>query len=139
MDRDLIAVKLESLRHCVARVREKCPGEVAVLQSDPDRQDIVVLNLSRAVQLCVDICAHLLSATDAGVPETMMQSIIESQQMGFISTDTASALGKAIGFRNIAVHQYTALDWGVVHSVCEKKLDSFESFAREIMASVQLD
>ena len=61
MDREVVAEKLESLRRCLQRVSEKCPPDVETLLRDFDLQDILALNLSRAVQLCVDIAAHLVA------------------------------------------------------------------------------
>ena len=55
MDKQLVAAKLESLRLAIARVRARTPASVAALASDVDAQDIVSLNLQRAVQLCVEI------------------------------------------------------------------------------------
>ena len=56
MDTLIVAEKLESLGRCLARIEQKCPASASLLAADPDAQDIVVLNLSRAVQLCVDMC-----------------------------------------------------------------------------------
>ena len=50
MDRNLIEQKLESLRRCLRRAKEKCPKEVDILAKDYDAQDILTLNLTRAVQ-----------------------------------------------------------------------------------------
>lgn len=55
MDRVLIEQKLESLRRCVAQVAAKCPAGIETLANDAGLQDIVVLDLTRAVQLCVDL------------------------------------------------------------------------------------
>ena len=60
MDREVIEQKLESLRHCLQRIETKCPADAQTLATDPDLQDIVALNLRRAVQICVDIGAHLI-------------------------------------------------------------------------------
>ena len=51
MDREVVEQKLESLRRCLQRIETKCPAEVDALLTDYDLQDIVSLNLSRAVQL----------------------------------------------------------------------------------------
>ena len=59
MDREVVEQKLESLRRCLKRIETKCPSEAATLAADPDLQDIVALNLSRAVQISVDIGTHL--------------------------------------------------------------------------------
>ena len=48
MDREVIERKLESLRHCLRRIEAKCPADPQTLANDPDLQDIVALNLSRA-------------------------------------------------------------------------------------------
>ena len=55
MDRVILTEKLESLRRCLQRIEAKTPGDVESLRGDPDLQDILVLNLTRAVQVCVDI------------------------------------------------------------------------------------
>lgn len=49
MDRRVVAEKLESLRWCVARVEAKPPASAAALARDVDPQDIVSVNLTRAV------------------------------------------------------------------------------------------
>lgn len=54
MDREVIEQKLESLRHCVQRIETKCPADAQTLAADPDLQDIVALNLSRAAAVCLD-------------------------------------------------------------------------------------
>lgn len=71
MDRALIAEKIESLRRCVQRVEANCPATVEDLAADPDAQDIVALNLTRAVQLCVDIAAHILAEQELPAPASM--------------------------------------------------------------------
>lgn len=55
MDREVIEQKLESLRRCMRRVVDKCPADQETLERNPDLQDILALNLTRAVQLSVDI------------------------------------------------------------------------------------
>jgi len=50
VDREVIAQKLESLRRCLKRVEEKCPSEPDTLEREPDLQDIITLNLTRAVR-----------------------------------------------------------------------------------------
>jgi hypothetical protein len=49
MDRDLVAAKLESLRRCVERIAEKTPPASQELEQNADLQDIIALNLQRAV------------------------------------------------------------------------------------------
>lgn len=82
MDRLIVARKLDSLRRCLDRVRERCPADVETLAHDPDLQDIVVLNLSRAVQICVDLALHTLSSQSQPVPDTMGQAFDQLADAG---------------------------------------------------------
>lgn len=132
MDRDLISEKLESLRRCVHRVSEKCPPDLDTLEQDVDLQDIVTLNLSRAVQLSVDIGAHMVADLNVRPPDTMGQIFDLLGAAGIISPELAARLKKAVGFRNVAIHRYEAIDWGIVHEIARNHIDDFTSFARAV-------
>lgn len=132
MDRDVIEQKLESLRRCLARIASKCPEQPEVLAADPDLQDIVSLNLSRAVQLCVDIGAHLVADLGVPPPETMGQTFDLLAQAGLLRPELAMSLKKAVGFRNIAVHDYQAINWRIVHSIVKLHLGDFTEFAKAV-------
>ncbi|MBT4519582.1 MAG: DUF86 domain-containing protein [Halieaceae bacterium] len=132
MDQVILAQKLESLRRCIQRVEEKTPLDVEVLIRDPDIQDILVLNLTRAVQLCVDIGSHIISESDEAVPTTMGDVFSSLMALGAIQSATSEALKKAVGFRNVAVHNYDVINWEIVFAICEKSVDDFRGFAKEI-------
>ncbi|MCA1977683.1 MAG: DUF86 domain-containing protein [Thiobacillus sp.] len=132
MDRDVIEQKIESLRRCVARVRQKCPATAEILANDVDAQDILTLNLTRAVQLCVDIGAHLIAAADVPAPETMGQTFDVLAALGTISPELAARMKKAVGFRNIAVHNYEAIDWQIAHAIATRHMEDFSAFAGAI-------
>lgn len=132
MDRLIVERKLESLRRCLTRVRERCPSDVDALAASADLQDIVVLNLSRAVQICVDLALHALSSKDEPIPDTMGQAFDRLAQAGLIPSELAIRLRKAVGFRNVAVHSYSSIDWAIVHAIATRHLGDFDAFARQI-------
>lgn len=134
MDRALIDQKLESLRRCVHRVETKRPAEAADLASDLDLQDVISLNLTRAVQLSVDIGAHIIAASEVPPPGTMGETFDLLAKQGVIADDLASRLKKAVGFRNIAVHNYEAINWEIVHSIATDHLSEFAAFARAVVS-----
>jgi uncharacterized protein YutE (UPF0331/DUF86 family) len=138
MDREVIAQKIESLRRCVERVRQKSPATAAALASDPDAQDILTLNLSRAVQLCVDIGAHLIAAQDKPAPDTMGQTFDVLADMNVISAELTLRMKKAVGFRNIAVHNYEVIDWEITHAIASRHMNDFVEFAAAIAASASI-
>jgi uncharacterized protein YutE (UPF0331/DUF86 family) len=137
MDREVIEQKLESLRRCVQRIETKSPTDAATLMTDIDLQDIVALNLSRAVQICVDIGAHLIAGMDVPPPDTMGQTFDLLAQGGVLDRDLASRLKKAVGFRNIAVHNYENINWEIVHSIVKFHLADFSEFAKVVAMKLE--
>jgi uncharacterized protein YutE (UPF0331/DUF86 family) len=133
MDREVIEQKLESLRYCVQRIQAKCPADAHTLATDADLQDIVGLNLSRAVQVSVDIGAHIISTTDVPPPDTMGQTFDLLAQAGVLPPELASSLKKTVGFRNIAVHSYETINWQIVHSNAKNHVVDFSEFARVVV------
>jgi uncharacterized protein YutE (UPF0331/DUF86 family) len=137
MDQVIVAQKLESLRRCIQRVEDKTPASVDQLLQDPDIQDILVLNLTRAVQLCVDIGSHVISETDQPAPATMGDVFTALENLGTITAATSLSMKKSVGFRNVAVHNYDVINWNIVFSICQKSLADFRRFARKISKHTQ--
>jgi len=132
MDKQVIANKIESLRRCLMRVEQRCPQDLEELLSDLDAQDVLTLNLSRAVQICVDISLHILSASNQAVPQTMAGAFTGLADEGVISADIAEKMQKAVGFRNIAIHEYEKINWAIVYAIATERLSDFKAYAQRI-------
>ncbi|MEX5215114.1 MAG: DUF86 domain-containing protein [Nitrospiraceae bacterium] len=137
MDRELVEAKLESLRRCIERITTKAPASAESLARDPDLQDIIALNLQRAVQLCVDLAAHVIADTQARVPSTMADNFDILRDLKIISSTLADRMTKAVGFRNIAVHSYQDIDWAIVFQICRNNLNDFQQFAQAVTARLE--
>lgn len=134
MDKEVVLNKLESLRRSVSRVEIKTPVSVVELIDDIDLQDIIVLNLERAVQVCVDTGVHLISGLDEiTMPSSMSDTFKALANGGIIDKDLAHRLSKSVGFRNTAVHAYRDIDWEIVYSIITTRLVDFRDFARCII------
>lgn len=71
VNQEIVNAKIESLRRCIGRIREKTPINSQVLSADYDIQDIISINLERAVQNCVDIATHIIADSNEPAPDTM--------------------------------------------------------------------
>jgi len=132
MDKDVVLNKLESLRRCLKRIQDKTPASLELLIQDYDLQDIIVLNLERAIQTCVDIGLHIISTSEAPIPESMAQTFEILRKEGLLDQITAERMSKSVGFRNTAVHAYQELDWNIIYTIITKHLDDFSAYARQI-------
>ena len=135
MDRLILEEKLESLRRCVARIDSRRADTAEALAQDVDRQDILALNLSRAVQLCVDMAVHVLAGSPRAAPHTMGESFELLAEEGLIDEALADRMRAAVGFRNVAVHSYRSIDWSIVHTITHEGMADFRDFAAR-MASL---
>lgn len=136
MDIELLFTKIESLRKCILRIEHKRPLNAEILQSDIDLQDIISVNLERAVQQCVDIAAIIIAETDNPPPATMASAIVLLSDYGIIDKDLSERLRKAVGFRNIAVHEYYKIDWNIVFSIITNNLDDFRRLTSLVLSFI---
>ena len=98
-----------------------------------DLQDILSINLERAVQLCVDVGAHLIADFEVPPPQTMGAVFDILVAEGLVSVETGIALRKAVGFRNLSVHAYDQVDWARVFTIVHERLDDFRYFAQAVV------
>ena len=133
MDKEVVYNKLESLRRCISRVENKTPATVVELIDDLDLQDIIVLNLERAVQICVDIGLHIIADLEAVIPDSMSETFRTLEREGIIDETVCQQLSKAVGFRNTAVHAYQEMDWEIVYSIITTRLGDFRAYAARIV------
>lgn len=102
-----------------------------------DAQDILALNVTRAVQICVDLAAHLAADLDVPAPETMADTFTRLAEADLLSHDIAARMRAAVGFRNVAVHAYQSINWAIVYQICHVHLDDFRAFAQRVVKAVE--
>lgn len=125
---DAILAKIATIRRCVQRVRD-------VTANDPERvaqldvQDIVVLNLQRAIQAAIDLSAHLISQRNWGLPDSLKAHFAILERQGVIDPRLRKQLEAMVGFRNIAVHDYEAIDVVILKRIVAERLGDLEHFA----------
>jgi hypothetical protein len=132
MDIRIINQKLESLRNCVARIETKVPSTSERLISDVDIQDIISLNIERAVQVSLDIAAHIGSDFDDIREFSAAGAFLDLAKHKVISDELGQRLARTAGFRNLLVHRYASIDWSLVFLFITRDLGIFRDFAREI-------
>lgn len=137
MDKLVFETKIDSILRCIERVESRTPSAKDDFIKDLDAQDVVVLNLTRIVQLCVDIAMHVIAQSNIDPPQTMSQSFSRLERLDVIDKKLANKLKKSVGFRNIAVHNYDELDLDLTHDIASKHLNDFREFIKQVLALLQ--
>jgi uncharacterized protein YutE (UPF0331/DUF86 family) len=82
MDKDAVSARLESMRLCVQRIQGNRPATAQRLSEDIDLQDIICINLERAVQVCGDLAAHLIADAELPAPTAITESLEQLCSLG---------------------------------------------------------
>ncbi|MFO1429357.1 MAG: DUF86 domain-containing protein [Candidatus Competibacteraceae bacterium] len=128
---DIVLAKLAVIRRCLQRIQRKTGGDPETVD-DIDIQDIVVLNLQRAIQATIDLAAHLITIHQWGLPASLKENFTLLAGQGVIDRELSRHLEAMVGFRNIAVHEYQALDIAVLKRVLRERLGDFAAFASAV-------
>jgi uncharacterized protein YutE (UPF0331/DUF86 family) len=81
------------------------------------------------VQVAVHVALHLVRDSEPP-PATMAESFEALARQRLITPELSRRLRSAVGFRNLAVHSYHAIDWAIVDRILRTHLSDFEEFAR---------
>jgi uncharacterized protein YutE (UPF0331/DUF86 family) len=131
-EEDIVLAKVSTIRKAVATIRS-LDSELPGAEKEWMRLDLTVLNLQRAVEAAIDVACHLISANGWELPRDARHAFEILVARGIISGTLLKVLHAAIGFRNIAVHDYTKLDPQVVRGIAADHLGDLEEFANEVL------
>lgn len=132
VDRDLVLAKVATIDRCLGRI-EDVRGQRRAVLLPVDVDDIVLLNLQRAVQAAIDLAAHVVATEGHGLPDSVAGSFVLLEARGVLDAELAERLRKMVGFRNIAVHEYQALDPSIVEAIVTRHLDDLRAFAARVV------
>ena len=109
VDHDVMLEKISQIQRCLKRIQNTTQGEINRLD-DINIQDIFVLNLQRAVQSAIDLAMHVVSNENLGMVHDISEGFLILEKEKIITSDLSLRLKKMVGFRNIAVHEYSEMD-----------------------------
>jgi uncharacterized protein YutE (UPF0331/DUF86 family) len=130
---DVLINKAAVIERCVARAREEYAHNPATFATDFTRQDAAILNIQRACEAALDMGQHLIRREKLGVPQSARDVFALLAQSGWIDATLADALKRMVGFRNIAVHDYQALQLPITVSIITQHLDEFLAYSRAVL------
>lgn len=130
---DVVLNKVASIERCVRRAREEYDRDPATFGEDFTRQDAAILNIQRACEAALDMGQHLIRRERLGIPQSARDVFGLLAQHGWIEKDLADALKRMVGYRNIAVHEYQALQLPITIAVITGHLDEFLAYAKAIL------
>lgn len=126
---DVILNKAASLERCIRRIKEEYVGFEQELKTNFSKQDSIILNIQRACENAIDMATHIVRIEKLGVPLTSRDVFELLSNQKIIPVELSRTLQRMVGFRNIAVHDYSALELPIVEKVITLHLVDFEQFS----------
>lgn len=132
MGNDVIYNKIAIIEICINRINE-------VYNNNPDnlkdytKQDSIILNIQRACEAAIDLAMHIVSEKKLGIPQNSRDAFEVLNSNNIIDNRLMKNLKSMVGFRNIAVHNYQAVNLGIIQEIIEKHLSDFSRFIEVIL------
>lgn len=114
---DILLNKAAIIERCIRRIAEE--SRACQRYDDFTHVDALTLNIERACQASIDMAMHVLVERHLRVPQSNAEAFALLEKSGIIGKELSKSLRGMAGFRNIAVHQYEALDMDVLRWVVE--------------------
>lgn len=129
VNRSVISRKVHSIEEHVRRIKDLPSISLDVFKRDFNVQDILLFNITQAIQNCIDLAAHIVSDEGWGVPGTQSEMFDILSEKEIISRAFAGRLVGMVGFRNRVVHEYDRLNLDIVYKVWQEAIRDIEAFA----------
>lgn len=130
-DKNLVNSMLDNLKDYLNRI-EGMNIDLEGILEDEDTQDLVDRRMQLAIEICIDISAHIAAGLALPRKERASDVFLLLAENKIISSDLAGKMAGAVGLRNILVHEYTDIDYRLAYSNLKDKLDDLRSFAKEV-------
>lgn len=122
-------VKLTSeLRKSIQRLTALGKLEFEEFIGDPDKIGSAKYHLIVAIEICIDICTHLISRNGYRVPEDYGDTFKVMSEVGALDEAFSDELKKMAKFRNRLVHLYWEVGDKQVYDILRSRLSDFKRF-----------
>lgn len=132
MSRDVILNKISVIERCIKRILEEYDNNPDNLKNYT-KQDSIILNIQRACEASIDMAMHIVSDKKLGIPQNSRDAFEVLYSNNFIDEYTLKNLKAMVGFRNIAVHDYQAVNLNIVQKIIEMHLKDLKDFTELIL------
>ncbi|SPD74298.1 conserved hypothetical protein [uncultured Desulfobacterium sp.] len=138
VDKDLILAKAGSAKKHIKRIQSKSNTDMDTFLSDIDRQESILFNIQMAIQNCIDIAAHIVSDESLGAPGSTNEMFYMLEDNGYIGRELTEKMVRAIGFRNLIVHEYAKLELKQVFKIAGDDIRDLNEYLKMILKKLGL-
>jgi len=128
----LIAAKLSRLSEYLGYLKALKGSPLRVFKEDFKERGALERYLHLAIEVVIDIGNEIISARQLRRPDQYRDIPMILAESGVIPESLAVEVAKMIGFRNLLVHGYAALDLELEYRFLETRLHDFEDYMKHV-------
>ena len=132
MDEVLLG-KAEIIERCLQRIETEYRGSESELETNFTKQDSILLNIQRMCEASIDAAMHMVRLHALGIPKDSRQAFTMLVKANLLDPQLGKHLEAMVGFRNIAVHNYTEINMDIVRSILNERLVDIQTFAKYLI------
>jgi len=129
MDEVLLG-KAEIIERCLQRIETEYRGSESELETNFTKQDSILFNIQRMCEASIDAAMHMVRIHALGIPKDSRQAFIMLVKANLVAPRLGKHLEAMVGFRNIAVHNYTEINMDIVRSILNERLVDIQTFSQ---------
>lgn len=133
VDLEVTRNRLALLGEYIADLQAEQGVSLNDFKSDKRQRRYVERTLHLAVESCLDIASHIISAEGLREPRDNKDIFAVLGEANYLPEVLVTRLMKMAQFRNILVHDYTRLDAEVIWGILKRDLDDLKTFMLTIM------
>ena len=135
LDQDLIRTRCQEIADSLERlerIKQKSKDEFL---ADQDIKDIASYRLLVAIEAALGLCYHVSAKRLKRVPEDYANCFVILAEAKIIPAELSERLQKMARFRNLLIHMYWKVDYGMLYDLIQQELDDLRHFS-SIIASL---
>lgn len=132
VDRDRVEDRIDRIRRYTRDLRDFGNISREAFRSNRERQYAVLHAMQNAIEACIEIASHIVSADRLGAPRDYASLFTMLEQHRILSMTMADQMRQMARFRNRIVHLYWDVDLDLVYAYLTQRLADFDDYLAHI-------
>jgi len=135
LNQELIRSRCQEISESLVRLESIVEKTKESFLNDRDAQDIASYRLLVAIEAALNLCYHIAAKRLKKVPEDYSECFAILSEAGIIPIELSERLQKTARFRNLLVHMYWKIDYGIVYDIIKHDTKDIRRFS-ELVAGL---
>ena len=132
LNEELIRSRCQEISESLIRLESIVKKTKESFLNDRDAQDIASYRLLVAIEAALNLCYHIAAKRLKKVPEDYSECFAILSEAGIIPIELSERLQKTARFRNLLVHMYWKIDYGIVFDIIKHDTKDLRRFSELI-------